>query len=249
MDHLIAALHGTAFNLDAEEIAEVLWLAIHLPPSQESTDTPPSDNNKTEDASTYPHTSREQDLPTSPIQTTSQYTSMQSAPQKITAARHPPTQTTVHRPESADSARAVVGVGAIEFYGKSAPALPGALDLARALRPLKHSALSPIRRMLDEEATVRLIADSHIWMPVLRPMLERFHDVALVVDASPSMTIWQQTVDEFLRLLENHGAFRNVTTWSLAPLRAGAGELALFPALAHTRTGAMPICCKKSSTQ
>ena len=231
MDHLIAALHGTAFNLDAEEIAEVLWLAIHLPPSQESTDTPPSDNNKTEDASTYPHTSREQDLPTSPIQTTSQYTSMQSAPQKITAARHPPTQTTVHRPESADSARAVVGVGAIEFYGKSAPALPGALDLARALRPLKHSALSPIRRMLDEEATVRLIADSHIWMPVLRPMLERFHDVALVVDASPSMTIWQQTVDEFLRLLENHGAFRNVTTWSLAPLRAGAGELALFPGI------------------
>jgi hypothetical protein len=39
--------------------------------------------------------------------------------------------------------------------------------------------------------------------------------VALVVDNSAAMAVWRKTVDEFQRLLERHGAFRDVRRWDL----------------------------------
>lgn len=61
---------------------------------------------------------------------------------------------------------------------------------------------------------MRRIADEGAWLPVLSPQPARWLEVALVIDKWPSMVIWQQTVTELLRLLEQQGAFRNVQSWS-----------------------------------
>jgi tetratricopeptide (TPR) repeat protein len=90
------------------------------------------------------------------------------------------------------------------------PALPDRRNIARALRPLMRGTPSPRDEELDEEATAVRAAQDGLWVPECRPT--RWHplEVALVVDQSASMVIWQQTAREFRDLLAHQGAFRDV---------------------------------------
>ena len=103
----------------------------------------------------------------------------------------------------------------LPFQTPTATALPGALGLGHALRPLKRRVPSATTVILDEEATAERAAEQGIWTPVVRPAPTRWLDLALVVDRSPSMAIWARTVEELRRLLERHGAFRDVRIWLL----------------------------------
>lgn len=90
-----------------------------------------------------------------------------------------------------------------------------ALELARALRPLKRTARSGRHVILDEAATADRIARDGVRLPVLKAAPEPWLDVALVVDDGPSMAIWHDTIAEFQTVLENAGAFRDVRMWRL----------------------------------
>ncbi|MEZ4680572.1 MAG: hypothetical protein R2932_40790 [Caldilineaceae bacterium] len=59
--------------------------------------------------------------------------------------------------------------GGLPFYSPGSTALPGALDVARALRHLKRLVPSRTQFLLDEEATVRHIVDTGDWSPVQKP--------------------------------------------------------------------------------
>ncbi|MBM9624072.1 hypothetical protein JE024_36440 [Streptomyces zhihengii] len=71
------------------------------------------------------------------------------------------------------------------------------------------------------------IADTALWLPVLRPAPSRWLDLALVVDDSTSMLIWQETVQEFLSVLVSVGAFRSVQHWILPTEEVAAQGLVL----------------------
>jgi hypothetical protein len=107
------------------------------------------------------------------------------------------------------------------FRTPAATMLPDALSIERALRPLRYRVESPINLILDEEATVQRIAEEQVWWPVLQGEPERWFEVALVVDQSPSMVIWQQTIAELRDLFERHGAFRHVRTWGIVTKENG----------------------------
>ena len=94
-------------------------------------------------------------------------------------------------------------------------ALPRARDMAEALRPLKRRTPSRREFVLDEQASVERSAEVGSKQAVLRPKRERWLDVALIIDESRSMRLWTATLADLRRLLEAHGAFRNVATWSL----------------------------------
>ena len=96
-----------------------------------------------------------------------------------------------------------------------APALRHKLDLLRALKPLLRKVPSLERTRLNERATAQWIAETDVWIPILEAELEPWLDLALVVDATPSMLVWQQTVRELQRLLRQAGMFRDVRLWSL----------------------------------
>ncbi|MEB3189176.1 MAG: formylglycine-generating enzyme family protein [Snowella sp.] len=98
---------------------------------------------------------------------------------------------------------------------RNAPALREPLTLVRALRPLIRQIATDRNAGLDEAATAQKIADEGIWLPVTRPQMEPWLDLALVVDESPSMVIWRRTVWELVRLVKNYGAFRDVRVWGL----------------------------------
>ena len=93
--------------------------------------------------------------------------------------------------------------------------LPGKLALGRALRPLMRRVPVGDRVELDEEATVRRIADEGNWLPVLRPALDRWLELNLVVDEWPSMDVWRETIAEVRHFFEQLGAFRSVRIWGL----------------------------------
>ena len=67
--------------------------------------------------------------------------------------------------------------------------------------------------IFDEHATVHNIAETDTWIPVLQPDRSHWLDVVLIVDESPSMIIWYETISELKELLERQGAFRNVQLW------------------------------------
>ncbi len=114
----------------------------------------------------------------------------------------------------------------------NAPSIRDRLSLMKALRPLIRPTPSGIKVTLDETATATKIAEERIWLPVTQPVPEPWLELALVVDESTSMLIWQRTVLELQQILRHYGAFRDVRTWGLVVdreqlcLRSGIGAIA-----------------------
>ncbi|GAA4388172.1 hypothetical protein GCM10023088_61230 [Actinomadura verrucosospora] len=209
---LIGALEALSPRPTAEEVADALWLALSLPgaaapggqdppaPGPEAEPEPPAEPVAAEPAVAEPSAPRRPVRP---------------APSAAQAGLHLPA------PGSApgDAGRA-----------PAAPALPHALSLARALRPLRGRVSSRTVENLVEEATAQRIAETGIWEPVMEPAPERRLDLALVVDGGPSMVVWTRLAAELRTLMERLGAFRDVRVWRLD---ADGGALVL-------RTGSSP---------
>ncbi|MBO1420204.1 hypothetical protein J0670_37115, partial [Streptomyces sp. FH025] len=117
--------------------------------------------------------------------------------------------------------RRAAGAGAVgaEVVQVTRPtALPGALAIARALRPLRR----PLRQRpgglrqfhLDEAATAAATAEAGVLLPVWQRARPRY-SVDLLVDSGATMAVWHDLAGEFATLLERHGAFAEVRTWSL----------------------------------
>ena len=193
-------------DLDAQGMADILWLAEKIEPGQtigETIEKPIEKNtlkNTPEELSPQP----ERTSPTT-----------KSSPEPPAADVYPEEQ---RKRSPSTGAKG----DSIPFRSPAAPALRSPLELGRALRPLMRKVRSLTKTVLDEEATVNRIAESDLsnfWLPVLVPDRERWLDLALVVEESPSTFIWKRTIAELQRLLTYQGAFRTVRTWRLAAVQ------------------------------
>ncbi len=211
IEHVVAALRAAGLDPAWEDVADTLWLAAQL--------------------------GRDQQLqaPAEPLPGPA--LAGEALPGQAGDTRVRPDAPNVGPPQPAADAtprrshradrgepRAAVGAAAppgsmarrgLAFQVHAGTALPGARGLGNALRPLKRRLPSGTARVLDEEATAEQAASQGVWGPVLRPALTRWLDLALVIDQSPSMAVWERTVAELRRLLERHGSFRDVRTWQL----------------------------------
>ncbi|MFJ5557916.1 SAV_2336 N-terminal domain-related protein [Streptomyces sp. NPDC093250] len=106
-------------------------------------------------------------------------------------------------------------------------ALPRRRALARALRPLKRHVPSPMRTVLDEDATADGIADDGRWIPVLVPAKDRWLDATLIIDACGDCAdLWDPLGRELRQVLQELGAFRDVRTYWLRRGEDGRPALA-----------------------
>ncbi len=205
MQRFLALLKHTNLDLDAEAIADVLWLASQLDSGEVSEAVP------SEPESRVVVEQREEDRQPPP------------PPQKL-----PNDQAQVAVQSS--QPRTQASSGGLPFQAPAAPALRNPLELGRSLRPLMRKVPSRTEQILDEEATAIQIAESagqRQWVPIFQPAPERWLDLALVVEETHSTVIWQELITEFQILLERQGAFRRIHTWSLKA--DTSGTLALFP--------------------
>ena len=199
---LTKALTSFDDSLIPEEIADVIWLAAQLP-VQDSKDitnlqlkgTTPEGKSSSKSESGTP----KKPLPDK---------SKDPEQNKLDGLDYEDTEPVPLLPKIHKS-------GSLSFRTPAAPALPHALELIRPLRLLKRKVPSKWKRVLDEQASINYIAASGLWLPILKPAKVRWLDLALVIDASPSLHIWHRTIAAFKKLLERQGAFRNVRTWSL----------------------------------
>ena len=118
-------------------------------------------------------------------------------------------------PRANNSRRNIENKSTLPIRVPDAPAIREPLKFAYALRSLMQKVPSGKRDILDENATVQIIAETNIWQLVLKPELEPWLDLAVIIDESPSMSIWGHTIKDFKRLVEHYGIFRHVHIWGL----------------------------------
>ncbi|WP_258312111.1 TIR-like protein FxsC [Streptomyces araujoniae] len=133
-------------------------------------------------------------------------------------------QTAVHsREQSAGGGHKVSAYGSadgdtqpgVRLTLGQAAALPQALAIGRALRPLRRRWQHGHRTELHIDATVEDYARTGLLVPHLVPMPERWLDVTVVLDRSSSMSVWDPALDGLNRILRSLGALRTLNTWHL----------------------------------
>ncbi len=204
MNRLIKLLQHLELDMSAEEIADAIWLAnqIKLPLAITSVTQP---NEITQTEISKPENLDSPDSSTG--EKTQETTARLYTKNDIDSISKPnPTgKSTSEKPASPG----------VPFKSPAVAALPNALEIGRSLRPLMRKVPSRIEFVLDEENTAQQIAENDVWIPVLKPARERWLDLVIVVEENRATVVWEETINEFRKLMERHGAFRNVYTWSL----------------------------------
>ncbi|MFG3506470.1 TIR-like protein FxsC [Streptomyces sp. NPDC047821] len=185
LDTVVQALHGLDRELDGLAIADLLWLA-----AQRRAD---------------------------PGGAAGEAMAGEAGPQAPPTPPKPPTRlrrtgrerrTPLY--ESPGGAPAEPGEPARGVSLPRAVALPRARELARALRPLKRPWRMGLTPQLDMDRTVSDYARSGELVPAFTPAPERWFDLTVVVDRSPTMAVWNDMTRELLRVLSRSGAFRTL---------------------------------------
>ncbi len=202
-------LANAKLDFDAIDLADMLWLAQFIDPAQ-----------SVQAAIQEPKPGEQPKKPIQPIDSSESALNLYpNDPIPSPANQSTETATQTSEQQSAKPK-------GTPFSVPAAPALRTRLDLARSLRPLMRKVPSRTRFDLDEDATVTQIAETEVWMPVVRPTPERWLELDLVVEASKTTVIWERAIAELHHLAEYQGAFRAVRTWRLS---APAGKVQLFP--------------------
>ena len=206
IDQFITALNQE-LDLSAKEIADILWLALQMEESQResaSSNFPPINQDERE------REKKEEKLVEEPSPEPQSHTA-----DSISNSEETPTNQVSEEQKAGIYPRNQSSSLDLAFKAPNAPSLQQPLTLARALKPLMRRVPASTNLVLDEAATSEKIARERLWLPVLKPTLEPWLDLELVVDGSISMVIWRQTVRDLERLLKNYGIFRDVRVWVL----------------------------------
>ncbi|MGW5425462.1 SAV_2336 N-terminal domain-related protein, partial [Streptomyces sp. NPDC003943] len=205
LPRLLSALRTAVPELDGTALAEALWLAAHQAdegvrdgagPGPESAASRPGDRQRPPEPETPSTADRDARAPRTPAR--------EPGPDD---ARSPGAATRPLHERLPGSAAPVRGHAVAAPH---AAGLPRALELTRALRPWKRRWPQGRRGELDIDATVDGYARSGELIPVFKAAPERWFDLVLVVDRSPGMRVWGETVAEFTTVLDRLGAFRTL---------------------------------------
>ncbi|MFI1223645.1 MULTISPECIES: SAV_2336 N-terminal domain-related protein [unclassified Streptomyces] len=200
LDRVVTALGAAASELDATALAEALWLASRMA----AADPPGVGSAVAEPAAEEPPPAA-LDVP---------------APRgEVAEPRTRPTAPDDDQPARPLHERLPESSGRVAGHAVAVPgatALPFALELTRALRPWKRSWRAGRQHVLDLDATVDGYGRSGELIPAFEPAPERWFDLVLVVDRSPSMQVWRETADALADLLDRLGAFRTLQVRDLA---------------------------------
>ncbi|WP_395571522.1 SAV_2336 N-terminal domain-related protein [Streptomyces sp. BK79] len=227
------------------ELAEVLWLAEQMeppaqgPPGRPAEGGPPDPAEPAEPApAVTPERDRREPRRDGPDQDDRRPAVPPSAPE---APRTP-----LRLPSPAPAPGTAAAKPHSALLAPAPPMLRHPLALQRSLRPLKRRTDAPVGREVDEAATAdriaRLGAGPEWWLPVLRPVRERWLRLNLVHDAGPTMPVWQPLVRELHAVLAQSGVFRTVALHRADPDGTVRGDGAHAPADGRTVTLLISDC-------
>ncbi len=223
----LSFLSQTDLNLDYRQIEEVLWLSRFMPK------VTLLKGGQIQSEPTVLPVSGQPSIPKLPLQsevkkTVSPTISNPSEPSSQAEVKKPifpsgskPSseslpQAEVKKPNPSAISKTSSGLAsASKFRIAGAPPLPEATAISRAFRQFSRRCNSQHSFVLDEETTISQSAEVGFTFPAFRPAKERWFEVFLVVEDSPSMVVWHSTIRMLAQLLARHGAFRDVRVWKL----------------------------------
>ncbi|MEN8650953.1 SAV_2336 N-terminal domain-related protein [Streptomyces sp. 21So2-11] len=191
----VARVRRVGVEPNARELAEALWLARHIGPA--SLTAPAAPERRADATPPEPPAT----LPPAPAR-------------DATRARRTGDDAAVRLyPEQPSEAVSGPGTAFAQVRVGQATALPHALQLQRALRPLQRHR-PPGRtpaRVLDEQATAERAAETGLLLPVMLATGRRQARLQLLMDASTSTVVWDRTLAELRQICAGTGAFREVS--------------------------------------
>ncbi|WP_434446522.1 FxSxx-COOH system tetratricopeptide repeat protein [Lentzea sp. E54] len=199
----MAGLEG----LDWPEVADVVWLAAAMrdgaPEGRERADVDPAPN-----GSVRPDRAPAGSATPDPAEAGHDEPRVDSVP----PADEPECEPVAEPPVPRSSNRDGEDRGDLPLVASDGPALAESLECFRALRPLKRETASfrDDATVLDEVATAEQTARTGVWWPITRSRTERWLDLTVVMDNSPSMSLWRPRVVAFMEMLARLGAFRTI---------------------------------------
>jgi hypothetical protein len=234
IERLRAVLNAIGPPVTTMQLAEMLWLAAHLPADGQQAGV------AAEPAGAGDGETADDTGPRTAITGQEQPSAVQ--PETADEKREP-----LHTPPAPGEGP---GADAETLLVPTAPMLRHPRAIQRALRPLKRRVPSRRHRVLDEDATAAWVADrprDRPWTPVLVPARERWLSLALVVDVGAAMDVWQPLIGELREALFRLGAFRDVRVWLLAHqddkvgVRSSPGGPVMDPAALVDPTGRQAV--------
>ncbi|WP_405794823.1 SAV_2336 N-terminal domain-related protein [Streptomyces sp. NBC_01506] len=195
---LVGRLRAAGLDVSARELADAVWLARLTAPRPRTGDRPehhepPTARPAGPQAPLRPPADEPGSRPPDPAPRSAE----QTAPVSLYA------------PSGADA----VPTRSFPIRAPATGALSGLLGLQRALRPLRgyRPPVPPLLGPeLDEEATAERSAADGFLRPVRRPAAHREAEIQLLMDASPTASVWQLTLERLRQACERLGAFRDV---------------------------------------
>ncbi|MFJ5091650.1 SAV_2336 N-terminal domain-related protein [Streptomyces sp. NPDC088674] len=218
LSSFVLTLRTAGLDPDAEQLGDALWLAGRIggPPGEDGTgergapesDVPPAPP---------PPGPVPPAPPTPPEEPPSHEVGRTGGTVGLYAGRTGPADGSGARVGPAEGSAYAVGDLApgrgLRIGVPAAPAFGSTLDLQRALRPLQRFRTAGTRRrkVLDETATAELSARAGgLVLPVYRTVERREATLHLVLDASPSMRVWERMFEELRQVFSQLGAFAGI---------------------------------------
>ncbi|MCX2180141.1 hypothetical protein KV205_06295 [Streptomyces sp. SKN60] len=228
LPRLLAALRTAAPELDGTALAEALWLAAQRAAAEDAGAGPrpvrdPSTDDEDGDGDRGTgRAGRQRPVPpaTDPDRTHGRPGGTTPSPRTAPDDARP--DGTTARPLHERLPGSATAVHGQAVAAPHSGGLPRALELTRSLRPWKRRWPEGRGSALDIDATVDGYARSGELIPVLKAAPERWFDLVLVVDRSPGMRVWTETVAEFTAVLDRLGAFRTLQVTDLTFDESGA---------------------------
>lgn len=206
LESIIDVLEASGIKLEPDMLADCLYLAAFRLAHDESVTSQPIPNEPEKAAESGSDDDDESDEEELPEETSKSDSESDGSSEREGFDVFPPA---LNSEDSSKTGRA--------FRTPGGRALPQSREILKALRPIMVRRASRRAYEIDVAKTVHEIAHTGVCSIALRPSKERWIDLAIVVDQTPSMHIWSDAVDEFRRHIDSHGGFRRVSHWSLTP--------------------------------
>jgi predicted MPP superfamily phosphohydrolase len=202
LSDLINILHSAGLNFTARELQDILLLASRLAPPPESDKvTRPVDASPS-----LPNTPPEP--PTIPLRADHDVRPV-AQKEAVNSSITDDEQVQLH----AGAGAGKVLAAKLRFGGVSPLGAP--VDYRRSLHPFVRRLPTLRRTVLDEEATATNAMDTGVWIPAYQPARERWFDVTLLVESTPSVDIWHEELERLVFTFRSQSGMRAVNLYRL----------------------------------
>ena len=191
---LVDAIYDEDLNMDAMQIAEVLWLSQFMDGHDESVEFPPEEEeiDDRSKARSVTHT-------------------------VVISASRKDKETEDEAEENRDQAGFDKGSDSHSTYSASFEYHRDSTNIGKRFQTLRFKQKKISDQELDEDKTAEYITNTGLFHPIFAEIktVQKYLHLCILVDTAPSMFLWQERVDEFVKSVQSVQVFEDISIYKL----------------------------------